>query len=53
MTLSCADLIWNELILTISKLRSLNFSMKDIKKMSYQERCEILNKNVVLVERHF
>ena len=53
MTLSCADLRWNELILIISKLNSLNIRMEDIKKMTYQERCETLNKNVVLVARHF
>ena len=27
--------------------------MEDIKEMSYQERCKVLNKNVVLVARHF
>ena len=53
MTLSCADLRLNELILIIPKLRSLNLSMEDFKKMSYQERCEVLNKNVVLLVRHF
>ena len=31
MALSCADLRLNELILIISKLRSLNVSMEDIK----------------------
>ena len=53
MTLSCAGLRWNELTLIVSKLRYLNFSMENIKKMSYQERCEVLNNNVVLVARHF
>ena len=53
MTLPCADLRWNELTLIRSKLRSLNFSVEGIKKMSYQERCEVLNKNVVLLSRHF
>ena len=40
VTLSCADLRWNELILIISKLRSLNFSVENIKEISYQERWE-------------
>ena len=53
MTLSCADLRWNELNLIIFKLRSLNFSMEGTKKMLYQERCEVLNKNVVLLARDF
>ena len=53
MTLSCADLQWNELIGIISKLNSLNLSDDDIKNKSYQGRCDILNKNPVLVARHF
>ena len=53
MTLSCADLRWNELIGIISKLNSLNLSDNDINNMSYQERCDTLNKNPVLVARHF
>ena len=44
---------WNELILIISQLRSLSFIMEDIEKISYQERCEAFNKNVVLIVRHF
>ena len=53
MTLSCADLRWNELIGIISKLNSLNLSDNDISNMSYQERFDTLNKNLVLVARHF
>ena len=53
MTLSCADLQWNELIGIISKLNSLNLSDDDIKNKSYQGRSDILNKNPVLVARHF
>ena len=50
MTLSCADLRRSKLIMVISKLNSF---MEDIEKMSYQERCKVLNKNIVLVARHF
>ena len=53
MTLSCADLRWNELIEIISKLNSLNLTDDDIKYMCYQDRCDTLNKNPVLVARHF
>ena len=49
MTLSCADLRWNELIGVISKLNSLNLSDNDINNMFYQKRCDTLNKNPVLV----
>ena len=53
MTLSCADLRWNELIGIISKLNSLNLNGNDISSMSYQETCDTLNKNPVLVARYF
>ena len=53
LTLSCADLIWNELTSIISKLNGLNISEEDINQMSYHERCDALNKNPVLVVRQF
>ena len=53
MNLSCADLRWNELVEIISKLNRLDFSDDIIKNMTYQERCNTLNKNPVLVARHF
>ena len=53
LTLSCADLRWNELISIIAKLNGLNISEEDIDQMSYHERCDTLNKNPVLVVRHF
>ena len=53
LTLSCADLRWNELISIISKLNGLNISEEDIDEMSYYERCDTLNKNPVLVITHF
>ena len=52
LTLSCADLRWNELISIIAKLNGLNISEEDIDQMSYHERCDTLNKNLVLVVRH-
>ena len=53
MTLSCADLRWNELVSIISKLNGLNLSEDDIKNLDYFKRCEILNNNPVLLARHF
>ena len=53
MTFSCADILWNELLEIISKLNRLDFSDDIIKNMTYQERPNTLNKNPVLVVRHF
>ena len=53
LTLSCADLRWNDLILIICKLKGQNFSNKQINSMTYFERCQLLNSSSVLVARHF
>ena len=53
MTLSSADLRWNELVSIISDISKLQLSEEDIAKMSYQDRCNLLNSNLVLVARHF
>ena len=53
MTLSCTDLRWNELVEIISKLNRLDFSDDVIKNMTYQERCNTINKNPVPVATHF
>ena len=53
MTLSCADLRWNELISIISKLKGESLSDEQINNMSYFERCSYLNVNPVLLARHF
>ena len=53
MTLSCEDLWWNELVEIISKFKRLAFSDDVIKNLIYQESCNKLNKNPVLVGRHF
>ena len=51
LTLSCADLRWDELVSIISKLNSI--TVNDPDNLSYHERCDILNSNPVLVARHF
>ena len=53
MTLSCADLRWNELVEIITKLGSKYISDEDIENLSYFERCAILNMNPVLLAKHF
>ena len=54
LTLSCADLlIWEELPYIINKLNNLGLSDKELKNLSSQERCNLLNNNPVLVARHF
>ena len=53
LTLSCADLRWNELISIIFKLNRVDFSDEEAGEMSYHERCDALNKNPVFFARHF
>ena len=53
ITLSCADLRWNELVLIISKLNGETLSEEDIKNLSYYDRCKILNNNTVVMAKHF
>ena len=43
----------NKIILIISKPRCLIFLVENIEKMPYQETCEVLNKNTVVVTKHF
>ena len=53
LTLSCADLRWNELIYIIFKLNGIDIADEDTDRLSYHERCDTLNKNPVLVARDF
>ena len=53
MTLSCADLRWNELESIISKLNGENLTDEQINNFTYFERCNYLNSNPVLLARHF
>ena len=53
LTFSCADLRWNEVISIIFKLNCVDISDEEVDEMSYHERCDTLNKNPVLVVRHF
>ena len=53
LALSCADLKLEELPDIINKLNKLGFKDKELKKLCYQERYNLLNNNAVLVARHF
>ena len=53
MTLSSADLRWEELPYIINKLNNLGLSKEELKNLSYKERCNLLNNNPVLAARHF
>ena len=50
VTLSCADLRWDELIIIIARLNNINIQESEI---DYFRKCEILNQNPVLTARHF
>ena len=52
LTLSCADLRWEELLYTINRLNNLGLSEDELKNLSYQEQCNLLNNNSVLVARN-
>ena len=43
LILSCAELRWEELPYIINKLNNLGLSEKELKNLSYQERCNLLN----------
>ena len=53
MTLSCVDLIWDELISIIASLREENLQDEDIQNMDFFTTCTYLNLNPVLLARHF
>ena len=48
-TLSCADLRWEEVPYIINRLNNPGLSEEELKNLSYQERCSLLNNNPVLV----
>ena len=53
LTLSSAYLRWEELPYIINKLNNLGLSEEELKKLSYQESCNLLNNNQTLFARHF
>ena len=53
MTLSCADLRWPELFQIIARTQGLNMNDEQVEALSYYERCSMLNRNPVVVAKHF
>ena len=53
LSLSCTDPRWQDFAIIINHLNNLVLSEEEPKKLSYQERCDLLNINPVLVVRHF
>ena len=53
LTLSAADLQWNELVHLLTKLDGQHLTDEEIQNLSYFERCKILNSNPVFVARDF
>ena len=53
LTLSCADLRWNDMFYVIYKAHVIDISEDEINGMSYSDRCKLLNRNPVIVARHF
>ena len=51
MTLSCADLRWNEIYKILSKLKGREMTDDEIATMSYEEKCKMLNSNPVVVAK--
>jgi len=53
LTLSRADLRWNELVSIIYELKGQNISENEINSITYQDRCKLLNSNPAVLARHF
>ena len=53
MTLSCADLQWDELISIIASLQGDILTEEEIDNMEFFTRCEYLSQNPVLLAKHF
>ena len=53
LTLPCADVRLEELPYIINKLSNLRLSDEELENLNYQERCNLLNNNLVLLAKHF
>ena len=51
--MSCSDLRWEEVPYIINKLNNLDINDEELKNLSYQEWCNLLSNNPVVVARHF
>ena len=53
LTFSCADLRWEKLPYITNILNSLGFSDEELNNLSYQELCNLLDNDPVLVGEYF
>ena len=53
ITLSCADLRWPELFQIISRMQGKDITNEEVDALSYDEKCKMLNLNLVIVAKHF
>ena len=53
MTLSCADLRWNELFQIVARTQGRDITEEEVEALSYVERCQMLNSNPVVTAKHF
>ena len=50
--LSCADLRWPELFQIIAKMPGKKMTNEELDALSYNERCQMLSTNPVIVAKH-
>ena len=53
LTLSCADLHWEEIPKIIVATNGHSFPGDEMKTLNYFEKCKLLNANPILLARHF
>ena len=53
LTFSCADLRWEKLPYITNILNNLGFSDEELNNLSYQELCNLLDNDPVLVGEYF
>lgn len=53
VTLSCADLRWPELLQILARIQGNDLTDEQVDALSYNEKCQMLNLNPVVVTKHF
>ena len=53
VTLSCADLKWPELLQILARIQGNDLPDEQVDALSYNEKCQMLNLNPVVVTKHF
>ena len=53
VTLSCADLRWPELLRIFARIQGNDITDEQVDALSYNEKCQTLNLNPVVVTKHF